>query len=58
MGEKAWRFRLKQLIRDEKINIRKNWVLKNFNFSLPILYFLILYSFIEKYFLDKSFYRS
>ena len=58
MGEKAWRYRLKQLIRDEKINIRKNSVLKNFNFSLPILYFLILYSFIEKYFLDKSFYRS
>ena len=55
MDEKVWRCRTKQIIHDEKINIRKNSVFEDINISLPISYFLLFYCFIEKYSLDKSF---
>ena len=55
MDEKIWRCRSKQLIHDEKVNIRKNSVIENINIPLPIIYFIIKCCFIEKYSLDKSF---
>ena len=54
MDEKIWRCRSLQILHDEKVNIRKNSVIENINIPLPIIYFLILYCFIEKYSLDKS----
>ena len=55
MDEKIWRCQSKQSLHDEKVNIRKNSVIENINIPLPIIYFLILYCFIEKYSLDKSY---
>ena len=53
MDGKIWRCRSKQLLHDEKVNIRKNSVIENINIPLPIIYFLILYCFIKKYSLNK-----
>ena len=55
MDGKVWRCRSKVGKHDVKINIRENSVFENINIPLPIIYFLILYCFTEKYSIDKSY---
>ena len=55
MDEKVWRCRTKITDHDEKKNIRENSLIETINISLPIIYFLIIYCFTEKYSLEKAF---
>ena len=52
---KVWRCRSKIDKHDVKVNIRENSVFEYINIPLPNIYFLIIYCFIEKYSIDKSY---
>ena len=54
IDEKVWRCRSKIIVHDLKKNIRVNSVFEFINIPLPILYFLLIYCFTEKYSLEKS----
>ena len=55
MDGKVWRCRSKIKKHDEKINIRENSVFEFINMPLPVIYFLTLYCFTEKYSIEKSY---
>ena len=55
MYGKVWRCRTKVQPHDIKINVRENSLFEKINIPLPILYFLLIYCFTEKFSVEKTY---
>ena len=52
---KVWRCRTKVQPHNIKINVKENSLFEKINIPLPILYFLLIYCFTEKFSLEKTY---